>query len=505
MSFVEHILIKPNTIEARTYQETILNTAAKKNTLCVLPTGLGKTTLAILLAAHRMEKYPGSKVLITAPTRPLCEQHQKSFQQCMDIPKKEIMLMTGMIDPYDRKELYKTAKIVSATPQTLENDLKNHILNLSDYSLLIVDEVHRAVKKYAYPFVAKCYMEGAKNPRILALTASPGSEEAKIQQICKNLFIDAVEVRTELDEDVKPFIKAIETDIERVDLPANLKEAQKLMREALKERQEKLRKYGFNIRTKRELLDAQRKVSTELNTKKQPFMFYLISLIVETVKVWHAVELLETQSIKAIQTYIDKLHAGASKSDKSVIADPRFVKAMKIIEESAEHPKIEKLLEILKREYAKDKNAKIIIFSHYRDNIHNVFEKIQDVCRPVILIGQSGERGLSQKEQIDVIKDFNADYYNCMITSPIGEEGLHIPSADIAIFYDSVASEVRTIQRRGRVGRTKLGKIILLLTNDSIDESYYWTAYRKERKMKTILRDMQNKSEKSQQGLNDFV
>ena len=123
------------------------------------------------------------------------------------------------------------------------------------------------------------------------------------------------------------------------------------------------------------------------------------------------------------------------------------------------------------------------------------------MCKPVILIGQSGERGLSQKEQIEVIMEFNDGYYNCLITSPIGEEGLHIPSADIAIFYDSVASEIRTIQRRGRVGRTKVGKIIFLLTRKTRDEGYYWTSQRREAKMKTILKSMQKKGKT----INDFV
>ena len=110
------------------------------------------------------------------------------------------------------------------------------------------------------------------------------------------------------------------------------------------------------------------------------------------------------------------------------------------------------------------------------------------------MIGQSGEKGLTQKEQIDVIRDYNVDVYNCLITSPIGEEGLHIPSADIAIFYDSVPSEIRTIQRRGRVGRTKVGKIIFLITRKTRDEGYYWTARRREEKMKSILKGMQNKN-----------
>ena len=505
MPFVEHTLIKSNAIESRTYQEAILNTASKKNTLCVLPTGLGKTTLAILLAAHRIEKYPESKVLITAPTRPLCAQHQKTFRKCMNIPEDEIILLTGKISPGKRNDMYEEAKIISATPQTLDHDIRNETLDLSDFSLLIVDEVHRAVKRYSYPFVAKNYIQQAKHPRILGLTASPGSEEEKIKIICKNLFIDSVEIRTELDIDVKPFIKGITTEFVKVDLPENLKNAQTLLKTGLKDRLEKLKKYNLFIRTKRELLEAQKKVSKQIATQRKPFLFFVISLIVEAVKIWHALELLETQSVKATKIYLEKIKKKKTKSDKRVLNDINFIKAMKIIEESGEHPKIIKLKEVLEREFEKNKNVKIIVFSHFRDNIYHIHEKIQEICRPVILIGQAGERGLTQKEQIDVIKDFNADYYNCLITSPIGEEGLHIPSVDIAIFYDSVPSEIRTIQRRGRVGRTKVGKIVFLLTKGTRDEGYFWTAHRKEKKMKSILREMQNKNNKKQQSIDDFT
>ena len=388
---------------------------------------------------------------------------------------------------------------------TIDHDLKNEILDLSDFSLLIVDEVHRAVKRYSYPFVAKTYMQEAKNPRILGLTASPGSDEEKIKRICKNLFIDSVEIRTEIDEDVKPYIKGISAESLRVDLPENLKNAQDLLKTSLKERLEKLKKYNLFIKTKRDLLEAQKKISRQIATQRKPFMFYLISLIVESVKIWHVLELLETQSIKATKIYLEKIKQKKTKSDKGVLNDINFIKAIKIIEESEEHPKITKLKEVLKREFEENKDLKIIVFSHFRDNIHHIHELIQEICRPVILIGQAGERGLTQKEQIDVIKDFNAGYYNCLITSPIGEEGLHIPSADTAIFYDSVPSEIRTIQRRGRVGRTKVGKIIFLLTRGTRDEGYFWTAQRREKKMKSILREMQNKNNKEQQSIDDFV
>ena len=126
-----------------------------------------------------------------------------------------------------------------------------------------------------------------------------------------------------------------------------------------------------------------------------------------------------------------------------------------------------------------------------RKIISRLLEVLKNVCSPISLIGQSGEKGLSQKEQIDAVKDFEAGVYNCLITSSIGEEGLHISSADIAIFYEPVASEIRTIQRRGRVGRTKLGKIIFLITKDTRDEANFYSAGRKEKKMKEILKGMQ--------------
>jgi len=501
MQFVEHSLIKPDTIEFRKYQESILNTAIKRNTLAVLPTGLGKTTLAILLTAHRSEKYPKSKILIMAPTKPLCEQHQKTFQAFLDIPKEEIILLTGRISPYDRAELYKNVKIISATPQTIENDIRNNTLDLSEFSLLVVDECHRSVRRYAYPFVAKAYMEKSKHPRILGLTASPGSTEEKIKEICKNLFIDSVEIRTDSDKDVKPYIKEIETEYVKVDLPENLKIAQESLKRALNKRLDKLKQYNIHVKNKRELLASQKRISRQISTNRKPILFYLISLTVESIKIWHTLELLETQSIKAVKLYLAKVNQKKTRSDKGVLNDPDFIKAISIIEKSEEHPKIKKLQEIIEKEIENNENVKIIVFSHFRDNIHNIFNLLEDICLPVVLIGQSGEKGLSQKEQIDVIKDYNAGVFNCLITSPIGEEGLHIPSADIAIFYDSVPSEIRTIQRRGRVGRTKLGKIIFLITKKTRDEGYYWTSYRREKKMKTILRRMQNKDKT----IEDFI
>lgn len=59
-----------------------------------------------------------------------------------------------------------------------------------------------------------------------------------------------------------------------------------------------------------------------------------------------------------------------------------------------------------------------------------------------------------------------------MVTTSIGEEGLDIGFVDLIVFYDSQTSPIRLVQRSGRTGRTRDGKIIILL-NEGREEAIY--------------------------------
>ena len=215
--------ILSDSLEAREYQENIAKTAREQNTLVVLPTGMGKTLISLLVVADRLEKFPESKIMILSPTRPLSAQHKKTFENFTTIPEDEIILLTGKIRPENRTELYKKSKIIIATPQTVENDLENNKIDLSEFSFIVFDEAHRAVKEYAYPFVAKKFMLQSKNPLILGLTASPGATQERIQEICNNLFIKGVEIRSESDLDVEKYVQPIEHENIYVEIPEEFK------------------------------------------------------------------------------------------------------------------------------------------------------------------------------------------------------------------------------------------------------------------------------------------
>lgn len=485
--YISHPLIKENVVEKRAYQENILKVAEQKNTLVVLPTGIGKTIIALLLAVKRLEKYPDSQVMILAPTRPLAAQHKKTFASILNLPENELQLVTGAIKPEKRVEKYK-AKLVFSTPQTIENDVKEGRLSLENFSLLVVDEAHRAVGNYPYVFVAKKYMVSAKHALILALTASPGSDEERIKEICNNLFIRAIEIKTEQDEDVKPYVKPVEIEVVRVSFDSVLESLRERLKKVLKHYTERLREYGFKFKTKKELIELQQFVSKKLSSGEKS-LFPVMKVVADALKIWHAIELLETQSLSALKDYFNRLKE--TPQGKRIFQNEELravyfdILGMKEI-----HPKMKKLREIVENVLRENTEAKIIVFSHYRDNIEEIYEELKKIpnCKPCYLIGQAGEKGLSQKEQIKVIEAFEKGEYNCLIGSPVSEEGLHIPAVDIGIFYDAVPSEIRLIQRRGRIGRVKFGKVIFLLLRKSRDEAYYYTALRKEKKMKEALK-----------------
>src|SRR3989338_5596052 len=127
MEFLKDIL-------PRDYQQKIFETCKGKNCLVVLPTGIGKTLVALMLAIERLQKFPESKILFLAPTRPLAEQHLNYFRKHLPELFATMELFTGKVEAPKRKKLWQNADIIFSTPQCIANDLKNALYNLEDIS-----------------------------------------------------------------------------------------------------------------------------------------------------------------------------------------------------------------------------------------------------------------------------------------------------------------------------------------------------------------------------------
>src|SRR4030042_5444983 len=130
-------------VSPREYQQKIFESCKEKNCLVVLPTGLGKTLIALMLTIERMKTFPGEKVVFLAPTRPLVEQHMIYFEKHLSELFGEMTLFTGQVDAAQRKKLWQNSDIVFSTPQCVANDLKKGLYDLKNVCLLIEDEAHR--------------------------------------------------------------------------------------------------------------------------------------------------------------------------------------------------------------------------------------------------------------------------------------------------------------------------------------------------------------------------
>ncbi len=487
----------------RLYQENILKTTKEKNTLVCLPTGTGKTKNAILLAIHRLNTFPDSKTIILSPTKPLSNQICEECKSSTDIPASQINLLTGMLKPDERKKFFEVSRIIVATPQTIANDSKNNLISLKDVSLLVIDECHRSRQKYANTTVSSVYISQSTNPRILALTASPGATKEKIGEICKNLYIEDVEIRTEEDPDVLPYIQKKEIEYVKLDLPAEIKQVSSLITEVYKEKLSLLKNFGMmkpvSVINKRDLLFMQKYFQNELRRGNKS-SFAALSLIAQAIKIGYMLELLETQSTLAFQKYIKKLSEETSKAAKVILNHTKIQQALKSIEQNnATHPKLTKMKEIVTETLRENEHAKMIIFANYRSMVDELKELLASItgAKPAILVGQ--KLGFSQKEQMEIIEKFNSNVFNILITTSIGEEGIHLGgSLELAVMFDSTGSEIRKIQRSGRVARVKPGKIIHLITKGTRDEALLWTSHKKEKKMQSILKKMKQNIEKQE-------
>lgn len=514
--YIDHPLIKSNAIEARLYQQVLAADVLKKgNTMIVAPTALGKTIVATLVAADRLEKVKNSKILVLAPSKPLAIQHESTFKEFLTVPCSSI---TGAVKTDERVKKWEESQIICATPQTVESDLLKGRYSLKDVSLVVFDECHHGVGSYSYVYLASRYVKESKFNLILGLTASPGSDKEKIKEVCDNLYIQSIVVKTEEDNDVRPYFNPVAIDWVRVKMSSELEKIKTHVDKALKIRLKGLKNMGV-IRTvsvnKLDILKARGRVQSAIarsvNPKKE--CFQAISILSAVINIQHSQELIETQGVVTFNKYVARLRKKKTKAAKSLIQDPNFGKAIYLAREAEkhglEHPKLKKVTDIIKKElgqngqtklqsdrYVKDadqKSSKIMVFTQYRDSLEMIHQKLEkEGIKSAKFFGQAsrdGEKGLTQKEQKEIIKAFKIGEYDVLLSTSVAEEGIDIPAVDLVILYEPVPSEVRMIQRRGRTGRKRSGRVKVLITNGTRDEGYYWASVNKERRMKHQLID----------------
>jgi Fanconi anemia group M protein len=215
----------------------------------------------------------------------------------------------------------------------------------------------------------------------------------------------------------------------------------------------------------------------------------------QAVVILHAIEVFETQGAPTLLKYLERLRerTDKGKSTRSLLRDPRWLEmedqAKRLA--SIQHPKVARMLTVVKEQFSKKPESKVIVFTQYRDTIDDVIGALtREGYSAERFVGQSdrmGNKGMDQETQTRAIQRFAKGDFKVLVSSSIGEEGLHVPDVDLVVFYEAVPSEIRSIQRRGRTGRTTEGRVVILLAEGTVDESYYYSSIYKEGRMRKLV------------------
>ncbi|ORX68305.1 P-loop containing nucleoside triphosphate hydrolase protein, partial [Linderina pennispora] len=527
---------------ARAYQQGAIRRCLFQNTLVALPTGMGKTLIAVVVMANFARWFPDSMTVFLAPTKPLVTQQMHACDGMIHAILKRTVQMNGSVSTESRSALWKGARFVFATPQILQNDLKSGTLDgdtARRISLVVIDEAHRATGKYAYgesiSLLREVYFGNqiqavplAAPFRVMALTATPGSKINAVQEVIHRLFISHIFLRTEESMDVAPYLHGRRIEEMVIPMPPWLLAARECLGNVMKRSinilchvcgamqnpGDPLRVASFAIRTERDRFMQRPYGGGASGMDKGRILseFTVAMMLASAIQLlsehglrpaWASLRECNLEVMRARQKIgqtsrakadcVDSVEWATMMRDIASLTKPGFLG----------HPKLERLLQVVRDHFSKTQasgslsaSTRIIVFSQYRGSVNEIVGvlsrlKPQVSCEPFIgqsrsstssapaeLLGEQGSRGQTQKEQLAVLDRFRKGQTNVIVATCVGEEGLDIGEVDLIINYDAPGSPVRLLQRIGRTGRARRGTVILFLAKDTREENTYKKAQR---------------------------
>ncbi|MEC9199970.1 MAG: DEAD/DEAH box helicase [Candidatus Thermoplasmatota archaeon] len=485
-------MLNDGIVEARAYQLEAVDEALNSSMLLVMPTAAGKTAVIWMMISEKLSG--GGKAIMIAPTVGLVEQHIRSLREVLNLDD-EIVSVTGQIPPAKRIEKWNGARLVVATPKVVVNDASNGVVDLSDFSVLVVDEAHHCTGDHAMAQVCDKYISENLDPHVLGVTASPGHRPETVREICSRTGALRIHIRNSGEEMLSGYLSELEVREITVTVPEEmirLSEPFKIWQQGIVDRERRLGRYVMpGMINFSGLSNAMDRAKSAIG-RGEASGYQSVSQIAVAMRLHHLINCLMSQGVSASREYLDRLEdeeSGSKKTVRDFLRDIRIRELRTNLAEMDEiHSKIGAVRRMVRERIKRDSKSRIIVFANYRDTIASLETSLKGLkgIIPIRFVGQSSRgsrKGLSGREQVRRLDEFRKGNANVLLATSIGEEGLDIPSADLVIFYEPVSSEIRTIQRRGRTGRKRLGEVIVLIAEGTRDEGAKAAALRREENM----------------------
>jgi Fanconi anemia group M protein len=403
--------VYPTNYPIRTYQLNMVEKALFQNTLIALPTGLGKTFIGAVVMLNYWRWFPESKVVFLAPTRPLVSQQLEACFNICGIPQSETIEMTGQMAVSKRRQHWSTKRVFFMTPETMQNDLVSRICPAERIACLVIDEAHRATGNYAFVEVVRSIANSHPHFRVLALTATPGSNLDNVQTVVNNLHLNTIQIKTE--QDLEQFLhnKIIERKVidERPELWFNTVETfqtsifQPLLVElassnVISTNDPKGNKPYYLMKARHFFQDN----ALDVSARKR---IHLINTFEICEALSRANELLETHGIGAFVESLDHATNVAIRNNRELQQLIQSLKDKMTDPGFESHPKMEQLIKVLLKHFGDaDDVSKVLIFSNYRSSVSDICKKINTFpwVRAAEFVGTTNGLTKAQQQQVRI-------------------------------------------------------------------------------------------------------
>ncbi|XP_018619636.2 Fanconi anemia group M protein isoform X2 [Scleropages formosus] len=527
-SSAARVWIYPTNYPLREYQLKISGAALFHNTLVCLPTGLGKTFIASVVMYNFYRWYPSGRIVFMAPTKPLVAQQIEACFRVMGIPQDHMAELTGSTQARSRRDLWRSRRVFFLTPQVMVNDLSRQTCPADQVKCVVIDEAHKALGNHAYCQVVKELAKQTRQFRVLALSATPGGDIKAVQQVISNLLISHIELRSEESPDIQAHCH--QRSLEKIVVPLgdSLASYQARYLQVLEKFMGRLTQMGvlpkrdLRFLTKYQLILARE----QFRSNPHPHIVGAHQGVLEgdfalCISLCHGYELLLQMGLRSLFLFTQSIMDGTKEMARARNELQRTKPFMDLYHELEAlfskpsagadvpfvygHPKLQKLEEVVLQHFQTwsrspaipgpaDTRTRVMIFSSFRESVQEIAAMLNrhaPLIRVMTFMGQAsagkGVRGFTQKEQLEVVRRFRDGGFNTLVSTCVGEEGLDIGEVDLIVCFDAQKSPIRLVQRMGRTGRRRQGRIVVILAEGREERTYNQSQSNKRSVYKSIM------------------
>ncbi|XP_068194449.1 Fanconi anemia group M protein [Antennarius striatus] len=523
------VWIYPTNYPLREYQLKISEAALFQNTLVCLPTGLGKTFIASVVMYNFYRWYPSGKIVFMAPTKPLVAQQIEACYNVMGIPQIHMAELTGTTAAKQRQEVWRSKRIFFLTPQIMVNDLSRETCPAQQVKCVVIDEAHKALGNHAYCQVVR--QLGSQNVqfRILALSATPGGDTKSVQSVISNLFISHIELRSDDSPDIRAHSHQRNMDKVVVPLGETLSVYQACYLQVLEKFMSRLVQNRVMAHKDLRTLSKYQLILARDQFRKNPpphikgpHQGMLEGDFALCISLYHGYELLIQMGLRSLFFYFQGIMDGSremSRARNELQRTPNFMElyhemeAM-FVKPSAgpdepfiySHPKLTKLEEVVLQHFRssdetssnsdgqREVGTRVMIFSSFRESVQEIATMLNrhgPLIKVMTFMGQASAgkavKGFTQREQLEVVHRFRQGGFNTLVSTCVGEEGLDIGEVDLIVCFDAQKNPTRLVQRMGRTGRKRQGRVVIILAEGREERTYNQSQSNKRSVYKSII------------------